>query len=237
MINEKPNSNSDWINKLDELESIHGASFNKATSWNKLHERLYSKSNKRKVVWYWFAAASLFFALFITLFTLHKKENVFVNNGLGTKKSNPPLVQNIPMVNNDSSSILSSLLNKNKLPVHSIYETQKRNSHIKNEIIIEKIIQNKKDIEIVPELAKSAVMLVDTAISLVTINAPVKKKLMVVHVNELGEPLEESPNIARNNEQHSFQFRFMNQEVYTRSSPSVTKTGFKIFTTKSLTTN
>ena len=238
MTNEKHNNNSDWINKLDELESIQGIAFNKEASWNKLHERLYSKSNKRKAIWYWLAAACLFFALFISLFMSHKKENVLANNYIRTNKSNSPLVQNMPIISKDTSSLASSLSIKNKLPVHSIYEVSRRNMHIKNEVAVEEIIQNKKGVGIIPELAKSAVMPVDTEINLVTNNnAPAKKKLIVVHINELGDPVSESPNIARNNEQHSFQFQFMNQEVFTRSSPAVTKTGFKIFTTKNLTTN
>ena len=77
-------------------------------------------------------------------------------------------------------------------------------------------------------------MPVDTTISIVA-NLPEKKKLKVVHVNELGDPVSESPNIARYSEQHSFQFKIMNQEVYTRSSSAVTQKGFKIFTTKNLT--
>ena len=219
------------------MESIQGAAFNKEASWNKLHEKLYSKSNKMKAVWYWLAAACLFFALFISLFMSHKKENVLVNNDIRTNKSNSTLVQNLPLINKDTSSVVSSLSNTNKLPVHSIYEVGKKNTHIKNEIAVEEIIQNKKEVGIIPELAKSAVMPVNTGINLVINNAAAKKKLIVVHVNELGDPVSESPNIARNNEQHSFQFKFMNQEVYTRSSPTVTKTGFKIFTTKNLTTN
>jgi hypothetical protein len=234
MTNEKPNNNSNWINKLDELKSIHGGAFNKEASWNKLHERLYSKSNKRKVIWYWLAAACLFFALFISLLMSHKKENVLVNNGIRTNKSNSPLVQNMPAINKDTTSIISSLSSKNELPGKSVHEINKTKASKHPNIIGSEIVQNKTEVGITQQLTNSAVTPVDTVISLVA-NVPVKKKLIVVHVNELGDPVAESPNIARNNEQHSFQFKFMNQEVYTRSSPTVAKTGFKIFTTKNLT--
>jgi len=237
MTNDKPNSNSDWINKLDELESIQGAAFNKEASWNKLHERLYSKSNKRKAIWYWLAAACLFFALFISLFVSLKKGNILVHSDIKTSKSNSTFLQHKPIIKKDTHSLASSLSNKNKLPLHSTYEVGKRNTPVKKDIAVEEIIQNKKEAEVSKELGKPAVTPVDTLMNLVINNAPLKRKLMVVHVNELGDPVAESPNVARNNEQHSFQFKFMNQEVYTRSSLTVTKPGFKIFTTKNLTTN
>ena len=234
MTNGKPNNNDNWINKLDELENIQGAALDKEASWKKLHERLYSKSNRRKVIWYWLAAACLFFALLISLFISHKKENVLVNNDLRTGKSDSPVVQNMSIINKDTTSIISSLSNKKGLPGKSIHEINKTKASNHPNTTGSEIVQSKIEIGITQQLANSAVTPVDTVISLVA-NMPVKKKLIVVHVNELGDPVAESPNIVRNNEQHSFQFKFMNQEVYTRSSPAVTKTGFKIFTTKNLT--
>ena len=222
MINEKPNNNSNWINKLDELENIRGAGFNKEASWNKLHERLHSKSVKRRAVWYWLAAACLSFALFISLFMGHKKENVLVNNDLRANKSVSTSVQNMPTINKETTSIISSSSNKNKLPGKSIHEINKAKASNRTNIRGNEIVQNKTEVGITQQLTYSAVTPVDTLISLVA-NVSVKKKLIVVHVNELGDPVTESPNIARNNEQHSFQFKFMNQEVYTRSSPFVTK--------------
>ena len=73
MINKKQNNNIDWRDKLGELTSIQGEVFDKEISWNKLHEKLHSKSNDRKAIWYWLAAACLFFALLITIFLSNKK--------------------------------------------------------------------------------------------------------------------------------------------------------------------
>ena len=232
MTNEKPNSSSNWRNKLHELKSIQGHGFNKETSWNKLHERLHSKSNNRKGVWYWLAAACLFFALVISFFLSNKKEKGLVKNNVVQKKTNMPF-QNLPLINKDTSAVIASLPTENKMAVHAI---NKINTNFNHKILSTEIVQNKKEENITRQLNYNAVMPVDTAISIVT-NLPQKKKLKVVHINELGDPVSESPNIARYNEQHSFQFKFMNQEVYTRSSPPVTTKGFKIFTTKNITTN
>jgi len=67
--------------------------------------------------------------------------------------------------------------------------------------------------------------------------APVKKKLKVVHINELGEPVSEAPNTARYYEHRPLQFRFINQQVYTSSSLPLNSTGFTIFKTKSVPSN
>ena len=48
MINEKPNSNSDWINKLGEFEGLPGENFNKEVSWEKLHKRVYNRNQKAR---------------------------------------------------------------------------------------------------------------------------------------------------------------------------------------------
>ncbi len=233
MINEKPNNNSDWINKLGNLEGLAGEKFDKEVSWEKLHSRLQSNPKSKRIVWYWMAAACLFFAFFISFFVSNKEEVDSVKNNLAKKKINSLSPQDIPRINRDTSSIIYSLSIKNKTTANSIKE---RNKIIRHKTLSTQIIQDKKEEIAIKEINIKAVIPVDTAINIVA-NLPGKKKLKVVHINELGDPVAESPNIARNNEQHSFQFKFMNQEVYTRSSPAVTKTGFKIFTTKNLTTN
>ena len=124
-----------------------GEAFNKEASWNKLHERLHSKSNKRKVIWYWLAAACLFFALFISLFMSHKKENVLVKNNLSTNKMIPRSVQNVPLrlIRIHLQLFLLYQL-KIKLPGKSIHEINKINtSNHLNISSVTEIVQNKKE--------------------------------------------------------------------------------------------
>lgn len=231
MISDKPNNNIDWKNKLGNLENLAGEKFNKEASWEKLHLRLQPKSKNKKIIWYWMAAACIFFAFFISFFVSNKNENVLVKNNLLKKKINSLSSRDNPMINKDTSSIIYSLSVKTKTPVNSIKE---RSKIIGYKTLSTEITQDKKEEITVKEINTKAVMPVDTAISIVA-NLPEKKKLKVVHINELGDPVSESSNIARYNEQHSFQFKIMNQEVYTRSSPSFNQKGFKIFATKNLT--
>jgi len=46
---------------------------------------------------------------------------------------------------------------------------------------------------------------------------PVKKKLRVVHVNEIGQPAEES-TANKNNNRHGFELRIINNEIYNPSA-------------------
>ncbi|HSQ44540.1 MAG TPA: hypothetical protein VLM16_06060 [Ginsengibacter sp.] len=231
MTSDKPNNDIDWKNKLGDLEGLAGEKFNKEAFWEKLHSRLQKKPKSKKIIWYWMAAACLFFALFISFFVSNKIGNVLVKDNLTEKKINSLSTRDNRKINRDTSSIIYSLSVKTKSPVTL---TKERNKIISHKILSAEITQDKKEEIAIKEINTKAVMPVDTTISIVA-NLPEKKKLKVVHVNELGDPVSESPNIARYNEQHSFQFKIMNQEVYTRSSSAVTQKGFKIFTTKNLT--
>ena len=97
-------------------------------------------------------------------------------------------------------------------------------------------LQKEKEEFITQQITNNALQPVDTAINIVAI-LPEKKKLKVVHINELGDPVEETPNIARNYEHHSFQVKLINQEVYTSPPPSSGNTGFNIFKTKTAPSN
>jgi hypothetical protein len=218
MLNDKPD-NRDWKNKLEELESSAGEGFNKEASWDKLHIRLQTKQKKRKATWHWIAAACLLFALFIPLFLSNKKENVLVKNNVLQKKIDSSSSQYVPLINNGTPALTTSSTMENKIPVHFSTNNDKTIGSINDKIIKPEIIRDKGDKEIIITQAihNNAVTHVDTAISIVA-NLPEKKKLKVVHINELGEPVTDAPNIARLYNRHSFQFKFMNQEGYTTSS-------------------
>jgi hypothetical protein len=233
MPNENPNKAFHWKNKLEELESLPGEIFNKEIVWEKLHARLQPKTKNKKINWYWIAAACLFFALCVSFFLSNKKENVLVKNDVPQKKINS---SSVPIINRDTSAIITSSLNENKIATHSINKIEKINTAINHKTIPIEIVQGKKEEGISQEIKNNAVMPVDTATSIVT-NLPEKKKLKVVHINELGVPVTEPPVIARNSETHSFQLKLLNQEIYTGSSLSSNNTRFKIFTTTNIPSN
>jgi hypothetical protein len=230
MLNDRPN-NIDWKNKLGELESSASDVFNKEASWSKLHIRLQTRQKNKKAIWYWLAAACLFFALVISFFLTNKKENVLVKNNPEQKNINSSSFQHVPIVHKDTSAIISSSLIENKIPVHSINDIEKVNTVLNHKIIRTEIVQDKKEENITRELINNAVMPVDTAIG-VAIKLPEKKKLKVVHINELGEPAEISPDVARNSIIRSFQFKFAGEEVYSNHPEKSNTSGFTILKSK-----
>ena len=234
MSNENPNKEFHWKNKLEELEHLPGEIFDKEIVWEKLHARLQPKTKNKKINWYWIAAACLFFALCVSFFLSNKKENVLVKNDVPQKKINS---SSLPLIIKDTSVVITSLSkNENKIATHSINKIEKINTAIIHKTVPAEIVQNKKEGSIAQEIKNNAVIPVDTATSIVT-NLPEKKKLKVVHINELGVPASEPAVIARNSENHSFRLKLLNQEVYTGSSLPANNTRFKIFTTTNIPSN
>src|SRR5438477_3166538 len=72
MLNEDPNKNFHWRNKLAGLECLPCETFNENIAWDKLHGRLQGKRHNKKFLWYWVAAACLLFVLMIALLNYHK---------------------------------------------------------------------------------------------------------------------------------------------------------------------
>ena len=72
MLNEDPNRNFHWQNKLEGLECLPGEPFNEDIAWDKLHRRLRGKRSNKKLLWYWVAAACLLFVLMIAFLDYYK---------------------------------------------------------------------------------------------------------------------------------------------------------------------
>ena len=171
MLNEKPNNDFHWKNKLEDLESLPGETFNKEAVWEKLHARLQPKAKNKRITWYWIAAACLFFAFFISFFISNKKENVLVKNNVLQKKINS---LTSPLINKDTPVIIASSLNENKITVHSINKIEKINTVINRKTIPTEIVQDKKEESIPQEIKNNAAIPVDTATIIVAI-LPEKK--------------------------------------------------------------
>jgi hypothetical protein len=195
------------------------------------------KSGNKKAVWYWVAAACLLLALLIPWFLANEKESVLVKTNSGQKHIQSSSARLLQPGHKDTSAVISSVPVEKKLPAISAAKSNEINSLVDHNAIRLIIVQDKKEKEafISQKIANNAVMPVDTGIRIVAI-LPEKKKLTVVHINELGDPIAETPNIARYSERHSFQLKLMNQEVYTNPLPSGS-TGFNIFKPKNAPSN
>jgi hypothetical protein len=230
MSNENPNNTPHWRNKLDELEHLPGSTFNRGAAWDKLYGRLRGNKRGKRIFWYWIAAACLLLGLIITLLNQNKNISQPENKETAIKKAkeiDQPVLRidetnrekpetDIKLINDK----IVSTSNKPAQKIRRIIATEVAGKLQSNDVVINYPEQEPiaKPLQIVKNSTAAAV--------------PRKKKLNVVHINELGDPATESSDVTRIEDIHSFKLKFGNGEVFS-NSPVVSKpSGFIILKTK-----
>jgi hypothetical protein len=209
MSNENQNNAPRWRNKLDELEHLAGSTFNGDAAWDKLYGRLRGKKKSKKIFWYWIAAACLLLVSMIALLNQGKNISQPVNNETAIKQEK-----------------------ETDGPVVKVDEADKNKSSI--ELIKKKIVSTSKQVHqnrrtVLPEIATKAQSTdvvtnyseqgpIAKPLQIIGANStiaavPPKKKLNVVHINELGDPVIGFPDMVRNSNTHSFQLKLASGEV------------------------
>jgi hypothetical protein len=228
MSNENPNNTPRWRDKLDELDHLPGSSFNSHTAWDKLHGRLRGTKKSKKIAWYWMAAACLLFGLMITLLN-HKNTAERANKETAIKqekKLNQPSLTT-EEANTDKNESGTELINDKIVPVPNKAAQRKRRV-VATEIATK--VQTNDVATNYPEQPFAKPLRITN--NPTTASVPPKKKLNVVHINEMGDPVIEFPDITRIEDIHSFKLKFGNGEVFS-NSPTVSRpSGFIILKTK-----
>ena len=232
MQNKSYNNFPTWKSKLEELESLPGEAMpDKNTAWEKLHARLEGKKPQRKAVWYWIAAACILFLFIVPLIVSDKKDHQLAHTKLKQNQSESKQNQDqqhaavaIITHNKDSVTIKHSFLSGKGAAIVS---------NKSNQLVHKNILENKtEDIRIYDTVSnqspmavtlKKSLQVADTSSGIVSI-IRTKKRLPVVHVNELDDAVDIPPLVARNSENASSHFlKLASQEVYKSSPVSVTK--------------
>lgn len=229
MSTENQNNSGDWKSKLDELDSLPGETIpDKNAAWEKLHERLRGKKRSNKLIWYWVAAACLLLAMMIPWITTDTNENNLVQN------NNPQIQIKEPSVHENLSVKKKTLAT---IPVVTVEKTIAPKIAIKKDNINTIAVAKKEPLitnnQVDDNDINSFKQVSDSPVIAVVAITPVIKKLKVVHINELGDPVEISPDVANKRDLHSFQLKLAGQEVYINPSTAFNKTGFTILKTKS----
>jgi len=232
MSNENPNNTRGWRNKLDELEDLPGSAFNKDVAWDKLYGRLRGNKGNKKMLWYWIAAACLLAGLLITLLNYDKNTSQPVNKETVMKQQLKEIkksVLKVEEVNKNESDNNAGLI-KNKI-VTTSNKPIKRNRRITPTEVATTKIHPDDVIISYPEKEPivKPVQIINT--NPATALLPQRKKLNVVHINELGDPVESS-DITRIADMHSFQLKFGNGEVLSNSPIASKPSGLIILKTK-----
>ena len=231
MSNENHNN---WRSKLEELSSLPGENQqDKNVAWDKLHSRMGGKKRSKKAVWYWAAAACILFALMIPAVIFNKKNHQVDNVTIKQKPS-------------EIKTSVATIIDKKEAVENSIPGLP-----VKNEIIVtaksnkteSKIIAGNKINKlrlpdtvsaqnIVTETDNTSLQPIHTS-SYLTAIIPAKKRLKVVHINELGDPVELATDMAREADKRSFlSIKLANEEVYNNPSVALSKSDFTILKMK-----
>jgi len=231
MQNENHNNLQSWKSKLEELDSLPGEAMrdNKA-AWEKLHARLEGRKPRKKILWHWMAAACILFLFMITLIIPDKKNDqpaniASVQDQQKTKQNQHEKQNTVAMANPKKDSVTSKhpVFSKKKVVVNSIKYNQlvhrtKEDKNVNLRIYDTVSVENP-----IAASVKKPLQAIDSSSVLVS-TMPAKKRLPVVHNNELDNPVHISPLVARNSEKPSSHFlKLASQEVYKSYPMPVTK--------------
>jgi hypothetical protein len=194
MLNENQNNQGSWKNKFEELEALQDQSFDKEKAWAKLHNRLGQKNPQKKRIAYWTAAACLVVLVSMGwFFSMDKDVPVAIHE---QQKQNSPTGRTIASPAQPGTKANPESTEK-KQP--AIQPKNKRREILVTPVSINTV--SIPDLPIHPDnIDKSADEIGHTdSIAMATV-VPPKKKLRVIHINELGEltktPVKFVPRVA-----------------------------------------
>lgn len=226
MLNENP-GNRNWKNKLEDVDGLSSVLLqDKNAAWDTLHHRLHQPTKKRKFIWYWLAAACLLALIIVPLFIFNNKNTPTGNTVVQAPAS---IKIKTPAVKEKAVAFAAEENNKKNIisePAKIIHQKSPIEKLSKKELMPATSLL----IEPVPSSSSVPVQIQPVQIpfteKLTTLATPEKKKLKVVHVNELGTPLPELRSRTATDDYSVIQFNILNQRVY--NNPPAT-TGSAVF--------
>jgi hypothetical protein len=235
MQNENPN-NFHWKNKLDDTDSLPGEGIaDKNAAWEKLHARLGGQPRRKIAIWYWAAASILLLVLMAVLVPRPATTELATNNGQVTAPKKPAN-QNPANAVAETANVVSTVP-KTSIPQQVHVQPRKIETTVENVPTNNVLVNNntaENTVTVPPVLQLLSVA--DTSAKILAM-APVKKKLKVVHINELGDPLPQQPAMAKTADYHTFQLKIMSQEMYGSQIITSDNSTLNIFKSKNTPTN
>jgi hypothetical protein len=195
MPNEKQNNS--WKDRLDQLDQLPGATLAKDAAWDKLYDRLQEKPRRKKMAWYIPAAACLLLVCFVAWMITNKtkqQDGVAAQPPVQKKHSVAEQLQQTAAANVPERIVV--------VPQSSKPKVGRENKSIipsAGALMYSVPVHNEPKEEIVMILQPVAN---DTVAAIITAAAP-RKKLKIVHLNEMGRPVEDEGRMAKSANWHS----------------------------------
>jgi len=178
MLNEKRTEDGGWKDRLDRFDDVPGEPWtNKNASWDKLHARLHKKQGRKKTPWWWLAAAAvllLFVSGTLLLMKHAAPKDLAKNKPTHAAPARPAPPESLLVIKNNPArpaghTIISRLHRQPKTP--SLPGGIPADTAATPQISIIPVIT---DTPLLNQVAMQP-----------------KKKLQVVHINELDNPGQE----------------------------------------------
>jgi len=221
-MNMQDKTQNNWKILLENPDSFHGEIIkHKTEAWEKLYQRLHKKPQRKLSAWYW-AAASLVVAIgTVMLFISREKNQVTVVSGPAVVKTQSPRVNSKSLTLIQKNRVVKLTKSKQKTRTTAVQKNNLTGSaHFNKNFNPDSVITQ------LTELVTSPTIINDSsAIHSVTVTIPAKKKLRVVHLNEIGQPAEESTVNNKFRERHGFGLRVSSGEIYNPVYGSSTNNG------------
>jgi hypothetical protein len=231
MSHENPDKNIHWRDRLEGLDYLPGKSLDKDTAWDKLYGRLRGEQRHKKFAWYWIAAACSAIVLIVALVMNRSTKRPDVANiqpaVKQTQKINTRVLRADEKNENRNDVAVTTPKYENAATSHKSVEAKHRMKAVD--------VANK----VVPANIVNSILENPTVIQPLTIAnnnstvvqaPPSKKKLSVVHINELGDPVIEDPDVVRNIDKHKL--KFGTGEVYANSPTGYNAKEYNVLTAK-----
>ena len=190
MSDEKVNKSFYWKDKLDELDLLPGeAPVDKEAGWQQLRNRLQKKPRKKKGIAYWIAAACLVGVMVLTRLQLMQPEETLVRRD--THPAPRTSLKHLPVTGNQK--FLATLKQTAKKNIHPPESKDKLYP------VVVKAAATGEPVPL-PDTVKETLPAADPYQPVDTVHlitAAPKKKLRVVHINEVNRP-EDDTQLASN---------------------------------------
>ena len=218
------NNQNNWKSLLENPKSFAGETIrDKHETWEKLYARLHKKPRRILGAWYWAAAALLVMMICSIVFFINREKypEAFVGVPSRVKEQIPIITQRQL---NDEQKNTEHVLSQPKQKTNTALSIQK-NAIVKTNPSTNKNFITDPVIGQLPQIASTPNIRIDSVIEIITDVPPVKKKLRVVHLNEIGQPTPEPTVNNRFTERHGFDLRIINGERYNSVNSSSSNNG------------
>lgn len=222
---------NNWKQRLENAEGFSGEILKaKNEAWEKLYARLHKKPVRKFMPWYWAAACLVAISITTIVFFNSKKHQPSVT--ISPSTGQVPVIVKKSLEGEQKKNEASVPLMSPEQTDHKML-TQKNNAFNQNSFISNNdIVSDSAETQTETSTTSEPAVHFDSSTKEIITVAPVRKKLRVVHINDLGQPVEESTADNSFNQKNRFPLRILNSENYNPVSAKNASEGLILFKSK-----